>query len=43
LDVASVKNVLSKSISVKDKCSLLMGQALEQGAPDNVSVIVLDV
>jgi hypothetical protein len=41
--MAVVKGILEKNLPVKDKSSLLIAQALEKGAPDNVSVIVLEL
>ena len=38
-----IKDVLSKSFALKDKCSRLVAKALEMGGKDNVTVIVLQV
>jgi protein phosphatase len=38
-----IKNVLSKSYALKDKCNRLIAKALEMGGKDNVTVIVIQV
>ena len=38
-----IKNVLSKSYALKDKCNRLIAKALEMGGKDNVTVIVVQV
>jgi protein phosphatase len=38
-----IKNVLSKSYALKDKCNRLVAKALEMGGKDNVTVIVIQV
>ncbi len=38
-----IKNVLSKSYALKDKCNGLVAKALEMGGKDNVTVIVVQV
>jgi serine/threonine protein phosphatase PrpC len=43
LDMPAVQAVLEMNLSVKGKCSSLLAQALEKGAPDNVSVIVVEL
>ena len=38
-----IKNVLSKSYTLKDKCNGLVAKALAMGGKDNVTVIVFQV
>ncbi len=38
-----IKDVLSKSYALKDKCNRLVAKALEMGGKDNVTVIVIQV
>ena len=38
-----IKDVLSKSYALEDKCSRLVAKALEMGGKDNVTVIVIQV
>jgi serine/threonine protein phosphatase PrpC len=43
LSDVEIKNVLSKSYALKDKCNRLIAKALEMGGKDNVTVIVIQV
>jgi protein phosphatase len=43
LSDVEIKNVLSKSYALKDKCNRLIDKALEMGGKDNVTVIVIQV
>ena len=36
-------NILLSKVDVKEACELLIGEALEFGAPDNVTVVLVDV
>lgn len=36
-------NILLSKVDVKEACELLVGEALEFGAPDNVTVVLVDV
>lgn len=42
LDVGQVRDVLSSAMSLEDKCKMLIDKTLEGGAPDNVSVIIVE-
>ena len=38
-----MENILLSKVDVKEACELLVGEALEFGAPDNVTVVLVDV
>ena len=38
-----MENILLSQVDVKEACELLVGEALEFGAPDNVTVVLVDV
>ena len=38
-----MKNILLSKVDVQEACELLVGEALEFGAPDNVTVVLMDV
>jgi protein phosphatase len=38
-----MENIMISKVDVKEACELLVGEALEFGAPDNVTVVLVDV
>jgi protein phosphatase len=38
-----MKNILLSNVDIQEACELLVGEALEFGAPDNVTVVLVDV
>jgi protein phosphatase len=40
---ALMENILLSKVDVQEACELLVGEALEFGAPDNVTVVLVDV
>lgn len=42
VDINNVKNIMMSKLSVEEKCRSIVGKALENDAPDNVSVIILE-
>ncbi|MCX5814521.1 MAG: protein phosphatase 2C domain-containing protein [Proteobacteria bacterium] len=42
LDVDVIKGILAGQGKVKDKCSTLLGEVLQRGALDNVSIIIIE-
>lgn len=42
LDTEDIKNIISRQNSAEEKCNLLINKTLQGGAPDNVSVIVIN-
>lgn len=42
LDISAVKNVLISKAAIEKKCEVLLERTLEGGAPDNVSLIILE-
>ncbi|MFM7014343.1 MAG: PP2C family protein-serine/threonine phosphatase [Actinomycetota bacterium] len=43
IPVGIMQNILLDKVSAKESAELLVGEALEFGAPDNVTVVVIDV
>jgi protein phosphatase len=42
LDVEVVRVILASSMAIEDKCKMLIDKTLEGGAPDNVSVVIIE-
>ena len=42
LDLTAVKNILVSRLPIEEKCRILVDKALEGGAPDNISVIIIE-